>query len=245
MKRSVDPNQVTLEFGADPFDAAVPPGGRSRSFGFLERGGERWTVFLVAFPAGDAYRGYFSFRPASAGAVAAVIRTADIFVEATEGDIGRRARGLGRPLLRALLDSALSSFERRRGFSMDAQRWFRRLLARNSAALFPRMDGESGAAPSLSHLRSLYDSYRLDQVSHLIALTAPDDFEALVDRFLAGRSIDFGARDRLQLAMLVVQELEARLPLPPFEMWVEDFLGHREEYHRYTYALHRGEQLPE
>ena len=37
--------------------------------------------------------------------------------------------------------------------------------------------------------------------------------------------------------MIVVQELERILPLPPFEVWVEDYLANRGEYHRYTDAL--------
>lgn len=246
MKRSVDPNQVRLEFGPEPPpDAELPPGGRCRSFSFLERDGERWTVFLVTYPTalGD-WRGYFTFRPASAGPQVAVIRTADLFVEELEGGVGARARSLGRPLIAALLESALTTYQRRHGFSEDAKRWFRRLLARNSAALLPDPREGDVAQPSLVHLQSLYDSYRLDQVAHLIALTSPEGFRRFVDRVLEGRAIDFAERDRLQLAMLVVQELERRLPLPPFEVWVEDFLANRDEYQRYTYALHRGEGLP-
>ncbi|MGH7475200.1 MAG: hypothetical protein ACRELD_02830 [Longimicrobiales bacterium] len=231
-----DPEQ--LELAPVVPEVELPPNARCRSFSFLEREGERWTVFLVTYPArhGD-WRGYFTFRPASAGPRPAEIRTADLFVEDTESEVGTRARGLGRPLLLALLDSALQTFERRRGFSADARRWFRRLLARHSAALLPTEQGAETL--SLSSLRSLYDSYRLDQVAHLIALMEPNHFRALVDRFLDGRSIDFAARDRLQLAMLVVQELERRLPLPPFEAWVEDYLAHQDEYLRYAHELHR------
>ena len=79
-----------------------------------------------------------------------------------------------------------------------------------------------------------------DQVSHLIALTDPGDFRALVDKLLHGREIDFRARDRFQLAMIVVQELEKRLPLPPFEVWVEDYLAHVRIYEAYSNELHSG-----
>ena len=243
MGRKADPDQRVLELDTG-FEGELPPGGRCRSFCFLERAGERWTVFLVTFPsaAGD-WRGYFAFRPASAGAEVAVIRTADLFVEESDADVGVRARGLGRPLLLALLDSALATYERRHGFSEDARRWFRHLLSRHSAALLPRL-GIMEPAPSLSHLRSLYDSYRIDQVMHLIALMEQEHFRELVERVLDGRPIDFGARDRLQLAMLVVQELESSLPLPPFELWAEDYLANRDAYRVYTHALHRGTELP-
>ncbi|MBI4545500.1 MAG: hypothetical protein HY703_09915 [Gemmatimonadetes bacterium] len=207
-----------------------------------EAAAERWTVFLVTYPAeGGEWRGCFSFR-ASAGLHEGLeVRTTDLFLEATEAEVDSRARGLGRPLLLALLDSALYSHERSQHPPPDVRRWFRELLARNSAELVP--DPKDGSADlSLQHLRSLYASYRLDQVAHLISLMAPADFEALVEQLLHGREIDFASRDRLQLAMIVVEELERWLPLPPFESWVEDYVANREEYQRYSYQLHRQEQ---
>lgn len=218
---------------------------RCRSFGFLEREGERWTVFLVTYPDGDgSWRGYFSFRSAAVEAgPGEEIRTADLFVERDEAETDARARSLGRPLLRSLLESALHTFERRRGYSPDVQRWFREVLAGHSAELTMEIDAV-GDELSLSHLRSLYDSYRIDQVVHLIALIEAEDFRELVERFLDGRPIDFHARDRLQLAMLVVQEIERHLPLPPFEVWVEDYMDHRPTYQVYSHQLHREEALP-
>lgn len=204
----------------------------------------RWTVFLVTHPGEKGrWRGRFAFRPASDDPGAREVRTADLFLEASEGEVDARARGLGRPLILALLESALHADERRKGFSPDVRRRFRELLAEHSAEIAPDI-GDPTDELTISHLRSLYDSYRLDQVVHLIALTQPDDFTALVDRLLDGRSIDFRSRDRLQLAMLVVQEVEQYLPLPPFDVWSEDYLANREEYHRYTHLLHREGMLP-
>jgi hypothetical protein len=217
---------------------------RRRSFCFLERGADRWSVFLATYAGGDGrWRGYFTFRTAAAGLEGEEIRTADVFVENTEAEVDARARGLGRPLLVSLLESALHTRERRQGASPDVRRWFRRVLASRSEELVTPLRGSDD--PSLSHLRSLYDSYRIDQVSHLIALVDPDEFAGLVDRLLEGREIDFRATDRLQLAMIVVQELERHLPLPPFEVWVEDYMSQPELYQRYSHELHRGQALPE
>lgn len=217
---------------------------RRRSFCFLERDGERWTVFLVTYRGEEGrWRGRFAFRPASGDPEERETTTADLFLEATEAEVDARARGLGRPLILALLESALHTEERRKGFSPDVRRWFRTLLAEHSAEIAPDIGGPTDEL-TIAHLRSLYDSYRLDQVAHLIALTRPHDFRALVERLLDGRSIDFRSRDRLQLAMLVVQELEQHLPLPPFEVWSEDYLANREKYHRYTHLLHREGRLP-
>jgi len=134
---------MSAQRGDEP---AVPPPAvrgtvreRRRSFCFLEREGRRWTAFLCTYPSPEGgWRGHFAFRSGTevgAGAGEDEVRTAVLFVEATEAEVDTRARGLGRPLVRALLDSALSSHERRKGFSPDLRRWFRELLVRHAASL--------------------------------------------------------------------------------------------------------------
>lgn len=221
-------------------DTARP---RRRSFCFLERNGERWTAFLITYCNADGqWRGYFEFRSAHESSGVLEVRTADLFVERTEPSVDKRARGLGRPLLQGLLDSALATHERRRGASPQLHRWFRQELGRSATereSAWQRRD-----PPSLEELRSLYDSYRLDQVAHLVALIDPEDFRELVEILLAGRRIDYRESDRFQMAMSVVQDLERRLPLPPFEAWAADYLDHPAEYRRYAYELHHGGELP-
>ena len=230
-----------------PATVSGPPlhRGRCRSFCFLEREKERWTVFLETFVDEDGrWRGRFTFRSADGRWGESDIATADLFVEDTEAEVDLRARGLGRPLVRALLDSSIHTWERKKGASAEVGRSLRGVLARHAASLTPDI-GEATGELSIAHLRSLYESYRIDQVVHLITMTDPTDFAQLVERLLNGREIDFRARDRLQLAMLVVQELERFLPLPPFEVWVDDFLAHRETYEEYAFRLHRGGDLPD
>ena len=171
------------------------------------------------------------------------MRTADIFLEASEAEVGHKARGLGRPLLAGLLASALHTRERDEGESPRLRRTFRRLVQENSESLSGAWEGEA-AEVDVAELRSLYASYRLDQVAHFIALVDPDDFKETVDRILDGLSVDFGGKDRLQFAMAVVEHIEGLLPLPPFELWAEDFLAHREAYQVYAHALHREGRLP-
>lgn len=241
-----------------PPPAASPPHRvHRRSVGFLERDGARWACFLVTFPVDDErWRGYLSFRPSDGQEGGQEVATTEIFVEGSEGEIHQKARGLGRPLLSALLDSALHIRARARHSSPFLQRWFKEVLAEQGLSLTLRRapaDTPSPTAPApeaddaseeLDRLQSLYASYRMDQVAHFIALVHPDDFQRAVEEILNGQSIDFAARDRLQLAMLVVERIEASLPLPPFEEWVRDFLAHRTEYARYAYALHRRDALP-
>jgi hypothetical protein len=217
---------------------------RCRSFCFLEDGVRRWTVFLVTYPRADAqWRGYFTFRSADFESADGEIRTADLFVETTEAGVDTRARALGRPLVQALLESALHMFERKRGVSADYNRWFRELLAKRASELAPQAQ-RAAAQLTYEQMRSRYDSYRIDQVAHLIALIPPADFRVLTETLLEGRVIDFQARDRFQLAMIVVQELQQRLPLPPFEIWADDYLAHTEEHETYTHQLHNAPDLP-
>jgi hypothetical protein len=213
---------------------------RCRSFCFLEHDGEPWTAFLVTYAETDAHwKGHFMFRSALLPPDSGEIRTADLFVEESEAAIDARARSLGRPLLEALLQSALHTQQSRRGMSGAYVRWFRELLAKHAEHL--SSDRSNDPARSKQRLKSLYDSYRADQVSHLIALIDPEAFKHVVEKLLDGREIDFRARDRFQLAMIVVQELERKLPLPSFELWAEDYLAHRDEHERYTAALHNGD----
>jgi len=215
--------------------------------GFLEQEGEGWACFLVTY-AGDGglWRGYFSFRPQDGGGEEDEVRTADIFVEESEGQIDRKARGLGRPLLTGLLASALHLRERAAGDSPQLRRWFRAMLqdhARKLAGAWEE-DGSRAEERDLSELRSIYSSYRLDQVAHFITLVRPEDFQEAVTRLLEGRAFDFSAKDQLQFAMMVIEFIEKHLPLPPFEVWVRDYVAHAEEYRLYTHTLHRTGRLP-
>lgn len=212
---------------------------RCRSFCFLEHEGEPWTAFLVTYSSRDGYwRGHFMFRSGLMAPETGEIRTADLFVETSEEAVDARARSLGRPLVQSLLQSAVHTQQQRRGVTHTYAKWFRDLLSRSAQQ--HAEDAPSDPERSLQRMKSLYESYRTDQVSHLIALTDPNDFRSLVEKVLDGREIDFRARDRFQLAMIVVQELEKRLPLPPFEVWVEDYLAHVGIYEAYSRELHSG-----
>lgn len=218
-----------------------------RSVAFLQSQGDAWACFLVTVPAGDgSWRGYFSFRPSHGDVDEDEVRTTEIFIEGSEAEIHEKARGLGRPLLTGLLESALFS-SGGDGGAPPLRGRFRSLLVQNSLEIAG--DWCNDEEPSieereLDRLRSLYASYRLDQVAHFICLVDPTAFEVAVDAILDGESIDFLAKDRMQYAMMVVDHIEAMLPLPNFETWVTDFLAKPETYRLYTHTLHREGRLP-
>lgn len=222
---------------------------RRRSLGFLDWEEDSWSCFLVTFIGRDGqWHGHLAFRPPDGDGDTDEVRTADIFIEASEAEIDQKARGLGRPLFRALLSSALHTAEGDEARqSPQNRRWLKKLLLNNSKELSQSAELNLDEPPGeldASGLRSLYQSYRLDQVCHFITLVDPKSFEAAVDTILEGRRVDFGSKDRLQLGMLVVEYIETRIPMPPFEVWLEDFLAHREEYVLYTHTLHREQRLP-
>ena len=219
---------------------------RQRSLGFLQWEDAAWACFLVTFLGRDQqFHGHLSFRPRDCEGDADHFRTADIFIEASEAEVNQKARGLGQPLLKALLSSAVHTHREGTDSPPKGRRWFRSLLSQNSrelkattAHLNPSSEMGKG------ELRSLYASYRLDQVCHFIALLDPESFEMAVDSILEGQLIDFGSKDRLQLAMIVVEYIESRIPMPPFEVWANDFLTNRDEYLLYSHTLHREGRLP-
>ncbi len=221
---------------------------RRRSVAFLEHEDETWACFLVTHPGhGGRWQGFFSFRPGDGEAAEDEVRTADIFLEDSEAEIHEKARGLGRPLLGGLLASALHTSRRSARRSPKLRRQFRELLAENAREMSGDWSEDRQPPPDeeeLDALRSLYASYRLDQVAHLICLVDPADFEEAVDRILDGESIDFRASDRIQFAMMVVEHIERLLPLPPFEVWARDFLASPETYRLYAHTLHREGRLP-
>lgn len=196
---------------------------------------------------GGGWHGYFSFRPGHGEVEEDAVRTADIFLEASEAEIHEKARGLGRPLLAGLLESALYTSQKS-GTSTRLRGRFRSLLVENSVEIAGEWS-DDGLSPTtsdgrLERLRSLYASYRLDQVAHFICLVDQSAFDAAVDRILEGERVDFLSKDRMQYAMMVVDHIERLLPLPDFETWAEDFLDKPETYRLYAHVLHREGRLP-
>jgi hypothetical protein len=219
---------------------------RRRSVAFLESRGDTWACFLVTFPAdGGTWHGYFSFRPSHGETTDDEVRTADIFIEGSEAEIHEKARALGRPLLAGLLESALYTAGSD-GQDPRLRGRFRSLLVKSSVEIAGdwSQSGDVAGDGELERLRSLYASYRLDQVAHFICLVEQEAFDRAVDYILDGESVDFLSKDRMQYAMMVVDHIEDLLPLPDFGTWAEDFLAHPEAYRLYTHTLHREGRLP-
>jgi GNAT superfamily N-acetyltransferase len=217
---------------------------RRRSVGFFEHDDRSWACFLVTSPdRRGRWTGYFSFRPGDSEHLADEVRTADIFVEGSEAEVHEKARGLGRPLLKNLLASALHTARRGEDDPQGLRKRFRDYLVKNAKELGD-WNLEVGIGDEMDRLRTLYASYRLDQVAHFICLVDAGAFQEAVDLILDGATIDFRASDRIQFAMMVVEHIERALPLPPFAIWARDFIEHPDAYRLYAHTLHREGRLP-
>ena len=232
---------------AYPSQKPPTPAERRRSLGFIETNERSWACFLVTFEAtGSTWHGYIAFRPSHSELSSEEVCTTHIFVESSEAQIHEKARSLGRPLLNGLLESALHTKGLWENKPTQLRGQFRALLNKNSATLAgPWIDDAIDISKDeLERLRSLYESYRIDQVCHFISMVDADDFAYAVDSILEGERIDFRAKDRLQFARIVIDHIEELMPLPDFESWARDFLAHPEAYRLYTHKLHREGRLP-
>ena len=214
---------------------------RERSLGFLEWEDESWSCFLVSFIGNDQnWHGRIKFRLSrnTRSRQLTSVETANIFIEDSESEIDTKARGLGRPLLRSLLSSAIHKKQAAEERTTGLKRWFERNLNKE----FENISNTAGeylknaADPDSFQLQSLYSSYKVDQLCHFISLMDPKAFEKTVDHILKGQKIDFKSDDQFQLSLIVLEYIETRIPIPPYSIWKEDFLSNREEYIRYSRA---------
>jgi len=212
--------------------------------GFLDIEETRWACYLVTYQTGaQRWCGYLTFRNDS-GERTQTVRTTNMFIESGEREIERKARQLGRPLLSGLLASALNTRPDHRK-AARVRGWVQEALGRRRNQ--DRVRG--GAAPADGHvstdvdavLRSRYETYCLDQITHLVTLIPEAAWAEVVEELVKGASFAFRSKDRLQFSLLVVQRLEGLLRLPPFEVWRADYQRHRAEHERYRHELQSGE----
>ncbi len=214
---------------------------RERSLGFLEWENDSWSCFLVSFIGKDQnWHGKIKFRPRKniISGESGSIETANIFIETSEAQIDRKARGLGRPLLRSLLASAIHKNQLTAERTTGLKSWFKNNLNKESAGISSAASEhlQNTTEPNASHLQSLYSSYKADQLCHFISLIDPQAFERAVDHILEGQKIDFKSDDQFQLSLIVLEYIETRLPIPTYSVWKEDFLSNRDEYIQYSHS---------
>lgn len=103
------------------------------------------------------------------------------------------------------------------------------------------MDGEkSGSEETMAVLRAKYHDYCSAQVADLLIYMSPDEIYLLAHRAYReqGRDEDISYAEMIRVA---TDWLAERIALPPFEVWVDDYRAHPEQYEEYFMGLWRSE----
>ena len=100
--------------------------------------------------------------------------------------------------------------------------------------------GQGGSEESLNVLRAKYHDYCSAQVADLLVYMSPDEIYLLAHRAYRedGRDGDVSYAEMVRVA---TDWLARRVALPPFEVWLEDYRAHPEQYEEYLMGLWRDE----
>lgn len=90
-------------------------------------------------------------------------------------------------------------------------------------------------------LRAKYLDYCSAQLADLLLYLTPDEI-FLVAHQVTGRDGDErGDTSYVSMMEVATEWLASRVPLPPFEIWVEDYRAHPERYETYFMGLWESE----
>lgn len=93
-------------------------------------------------------------------------------------------------------------------------------------------------------LRAKYHDYCSAQLADLLLYLSPDEIYLLAQK--AARELGReGGDSYADTVALATEWLSSRAPLPPFEIWVEDYEAHPERYDTYFMGLWESELVDE
>ena len=85
-------------------------------------------------------------------------------------------------------------------------------------------------------LRAKYLDYCSAQVADLLLFLSPDEIYLLAQRAARERG-DPGEVSYMRMVQVATEWLGGKIALPPFEIWVEDYLAHPDRYDEYFMGL--------
>ena len=91
-------------------------------------------------------------------------------------------------------------------------------------------------------LKAKYLDYCSAQVADLLLFLSPDEIYLIAQR-AAQESGDLGEVSYTRMVQIATQWLSRKIILPPFEVWVEDYLTHPDRYEEYFMGLWESELL--
>ena len=89
-------------------------------------------------------------------------------------------------------------------------------------------------------LRAKYLDYCSAQVADLLLFLSPDEIYLLAQRTAQERG-DLGEVSYMRMVQVATGWLSEKIALPPFEVWVQDYLAHPERYEEYFLGLWESE----
>ncbi len=89
-------------------------------------------------------------------------------------------------------------------------------------------------------LRAKYLDYCSAQVADLLLFISPDEIYLLAQRAAQERG-DPGEVSYVRMVQVATEWLSEKMALPPFEVWVQDYLAHPDRYEEYFLGLWESE----
>jgi hypothetical protein len=96
--------------------------------------------------------------------------------------------------------------------------------------------GKKGSDEPLPVLRAKYHDYCSAQVADLLIYMSPDEIYLLAHRAYREQGGE-GEISYAEMVRVATEWLSHRVALPPFEVWVEDYRRHPEQYEEYFMGL--------
>ena len=89
-------------------------------------------------------------------------------------------------------------------------------------------------------LRAKYLDYCSAQLADLLLFLSPDEIYLIAQRAAQERG-DSGEVSYTRMVQVATEWLSRKITLPPFEIWVEDYLSHPDRYDEYFMGLWESE----
>ena len=100
--------------------------------------------------------------------------------------------------------------------------------------------GQEGSDEPLSVLRAKYHDYCSAQVADLLVYMSPDEIYLLAHRAYREEGGE-GDISYAEMVRVATDWLSRRVALPPFEVWLEDYRAHPDQYDEYLMGLWKSE----
>lgn len=97
-----------------------------------------------------------------------------------------------------------------------------------------------GEAKDSEVLRAKYLDYCSAQVADLLLFLTPDEIYVLAQRAASERG-DTGELSYMRMVQVATEWLAKKITLPPFEIWVIDYMAHPDRYDEYFLGLWESE----